>query len=139
VLYVDTRAITRTGTEDVKFEGTFDAFTTLVTLRDLLRNGNNLPSAAVRDRIGQMLGEVDGAHDAVLDGLRELGFRSSSMDVLKNRVEGLRIGRTESLSRVQDADITESIIELQRQDLAYQAALQVTSRVIQTSLQGLLR
>jgi flagellar hook-associated protein 3 FlgL len=86
-----------------------------------------------------MLGEVDGAHDAVLDGLRELGFRSSSMDVLKNRVEGLRIGRTESLSRVQDADITESIIELQRQDLAYQAALQVTSRVIQTSLQGLLR
>ncbi len=139
VLNVDVTALTRTGTEDVKFEGTFDAFTTLVTLRDLLKNDAGLPNQNVRDRIAQMLTEVDGAHDAVLDGLRELGFRSSSMDVLKNRVEGLRVSRTDSLSRVEDTDIAEAILELQRQDLSYQAALQVSARVIQTTLQGFLR
>ncbi|MBL8754066.1 MAG: flagellar hook-associated protein FlgL [Planctomycetes bacterium] len=139
VLNVDVTALARTGSEDVKFAGTFDAFTTLVTLRDLLQNDAGLPNQNVRDRIAQMLTEVDGAHDAVLDGLRELGFRSSSMDVLKNRVEGLRVSRTESLSSVEDTDIAEAILELQRQDLSYQAALQVSARVIQTTLQGFLR
>jgi flagellar hook-associated protein 3 FlgL len=59
--------------------------------------------------------------------------------VLKNRVEGLRIQHRESLSRIEDADLAESILELQRQDLSYQAALQVSARVIQTSLQNFLR
>lgn len=139
VLNVDTEQLARTGDEVVKYAGTFDAFTTLITLRDLLRNEAALPDDTVRDRIAQMLGEVDGAHDAVLDGLRELGFRSSSMDVLKNRVEGLRISRTESLSNVQDTDLAAAILEMQKQDMTYQAALQVSSRVIQTSLQGFLR
>jgi flagellar hook-associated protein 3 FlgL len=139
VLNVDVRGIARTGEEEVKFNGTFDAFTTLITLRDLLRNEQGLPGNVVRDRIAQMLVEVDGAHDSVLDGLRELGFRSSSMDVLQNRVEGLRVSRAESLSLVEDSDIAESILKLQQQDLAYQAALQVSARVVQLSLQGFLR
>jgi flagellin-like hook-associated protein FlgL len=139
VLNVDVGTLTSTGSVEVKYAGTFDAFTTLLSLRDLLSNDAGLPNQTVRDRIAQMLAEVDGAHDAVLDGLRELGFRSSSMDVLKNRVEGLRVARTESLSIVEDTDIAESILELQRQDLSYQAALQVSARVIQTSLQNFLR
>ncbi len=139
VLNVGVAALTKTGSEAVKFGGTFDAFTTLVALRDLLQNDGNLPNQIVRDRIAEMITEVDGAHDAVLDGLRELGFRSSSMDVLKNRVEGLRVSRTESLALVEDTDIAEAILEMQRQDISYQAALQVSARVIQTSLQGFLR
>lgn len=139
VLYVNTDTLNRTGSESVRFNGTFDTFTTLAELRDLLNNEEGLPDATVRDRIGNLLQEVDNAHDAVLDGLRELGFRSSSMDVLQNRVEGLRVSRTESLSLVEDTDIAESILELQRQDLSYQTALQVSARVLQTSLQGFLR
>lgn len=139
VLNVDVRNLTRTGTEDVKFPGTFDALTTLITMRDLLRNDAGLADDVVRDRIAQMMTEIETAHDAVLDGVRELGFRSSSMDAIGNRVEGLRVSRTESLSLVEDSDLAESILELQRQDMAYQAALQVSARVVQTSLQGFLR
>lgn len=139
VLYVNVADLARTGTDNVRYGGTFDVFTTLSELRDLLSNEEDLPDATVRDLIGDLLPEVDGAHNAVLDGLRELGFRSSSMDVLQNRVEGLRISRTESLSLVEDTDIAESILELQRQDLSYQTALQVSARVLQTSLQGFLR
>lgn len=139
VLNVDVSALTTTGDETVKHEGTFDAFTVLVTLRDLLRNNDSLPAETVRSRASQMLGEIDGAHDAVLDGLRELGFRSSSMQVLGNRVAGLQISSTESLSAIQDTDMAQAILDLQRQDISYQAALQIGSRVIQTSLQNFLR
>ncbi|MBM4061280.1 MAG: flagellar hook-associated protein 3 [Planctomycetes bacterium] len=138
VLVVDVEHLARTGAETVEYAGTFDAFTSLITLRDLLHNDAGLPDETVRGRIARMLVEVSGAHDAVLDGLRELGFRSSSMTVLQNRVDGLRVSRTESLSNVQDSDLAEAILELQRQDLSYQAALQIGSRVIQTSLQSFL-
>lgn len=138
VLNVDVRALVTTGTELVKHEGTFDAFTVLTTLRDLLRNGDSLPDETVRSRASQMLAEIDGSHDAVLDGLRELGFRSSSMQVLSNRVAGLQTSRTESLSAIQDTDMAQAILDLQRQDISYQAALQIGSRVIQTSLQNFL-
>jgi len=139
MLYLDVSNLDRAGTEDVKFDGTFDVFTTLAELRDVLANDGGYDDGYVRDRVGSLLAEIDGAHNSVLDGLRELGFRSSSMDVLQNRVEGMRISRTESLSRIEDTDIAESILQLQRQDLSYQTALQVSARVLQTSLQGFLR
>ena len=139
MLYLDPSNLSRVGSVDVKYGGTFDVFTTLAELRDALANENGLDDNTARDRIGSLLGEIDRAHDAVLDGLRELGFRSASMDVLQNRVEGQRIARTESLSRIEDTDIAQSILELQRQDLSYQTALQVSARVLQTSLQGFLR
>ncbi|MFT4512077.1 MAG: flagellin-like hook-associated protein FlgL [Planctomycetota bacterium] len=139
VLYVNTENLTQIGTDEVRYNGTFDVFTTLAELRNLLQNDEGLSDSTVRDLIGSLLPEVEDAHNAVLDGLRELGFRSSSMDVLQNRVEGLHISRTESLSLVQDTDIAAAILEFQRQDLSYQTALQVSARVLQTSLQGFLR
>lgn len=139
VLNIDVRDLARTGSEQVKYVGTFDIFTTLIALRDLLRNSDELPDAVVQQRITQLLPEVDNAHDAVLDGLRELGFRSSSTSALGNRVTSMRIARAESLSLVQDTDLAEAILAMQRQDMSYQAALQVGARVIQTSLQGFLR
>jgi flagellin-like hook-associated protein FlgL len=139
VLQVDVRQLTRTGVEQVEHAGTFDTFTLLITLRDLLVNEAGLPDDAIRDRTARLLGEIDGAHDAVLDGLSELGFRSSGLDVLENRVASLKLSGTQTLSLIQDADLAESILDLQRQDLTYQAALQVGARVIQTSLQDFLR
>jgi flagellar hook-associated protein 3 FlgL len=86
-----------------------------------------------------MLAEIDGAHDVVLDGLREMGFRSSSMELLEARVASISISSTESLSLVRDIDLAEAILEIQRQELAYQASLQVGARVLQTSLINFLR
>jgi flagellar hook-associated protein 3 FlgL len=137
--YFDPRGIARTGVEEVEHAGTFDAFTTLTTLRDLLRNEQGLADGEVQARVSRMMDAVSGAHEAVLDGLREIGFRSSSMDALKNRVEGLEASRQESLSRLEDTDITSAILEMQQQDISYQAALQISAKVIQNSLMGFLR
>jgi flagellar hook-associated protein 3 FlgL len=138
VLQVDVQNLTRTGSEVVKHEGTFDAFTVMITLRDLLQNADGLDSETVQERTSAMLAEIDNAHDAVLDGLRELGFRSASMDMLSNRVANLEMSRQESLSALQDTDFAQAVLDLQQQDLAYQAALQIGSRVLQTTLQNYL-
>lgn len=139
VLYVDTTGIQRVGEEEVRYEGTFDVFTTLISLRDLLGNEAGLEEAAVADRIRELLPEAKASHDEVLDGLRRLGFRSSSMDLLSNRVEGLKISRTESLSVARDTELSDAILELQQKDISYQASLQVANRVISLSLNGFLR
>lgn len=85
-----------------------------------------------------MLDRIDRAHEDILDGLRELGFRSSSMDLLRSRVENISASSAESLSLIQDTDIAEAILQLQQQDLAYRASLQVGARVLQTSLMNYL-
>jgi flagellar hook-associated protein 3 FlgL len=139
VLNVNVTALSRTGDEHVKYSGTFDSFTTLISLRQLLKNSEQLPDNVVRDRISSMLSEIDSAHNGILDGVRELGFRSSSMDSLQSRVSNLQLSQTTSLSRVQDTDMAQAILEMQRQDMTYQAALQIGARVVQTSLTGFLR
>jgi flagellar hook-associated protein 3 FlgL len=137
-VHIDVTGLARIGTNEIKHEGTFDAFTLLVSLRDILQNENSVSDSTVRDRASALLSEIDSAHDAVLDGLSELGFRSSSMQALDNRVAGLRTSREKSLSDLQDTDMAQAILDLQRQDISYQAALQIGSRVIQTSLQNFL-
>ena len=104
-----------------------------------MRNDNGLPSGDVQSRLSGMLAEIDGALDAVLDGTREVGFRSASMDALRNRVEDLSAASQDSLSRLQDTDVTEAILRLQQQDISYQAALQISARMVQTNLNGFLR
>ncbi len=139
VLNVDVTSVDRSGNESVKFPGTFDVFTTLISLRDILRNDSGETAQTVGTRVSKMLDEVDGAHDAILDGLRELGFRSSSLELLRTRVDSIRIATTESLSLVRDTDLAEAILEIQRQELSYQASLQVGARVLQISLLNFLR
>jgi flagellar hook-associated protein 3 len=137
-VHIDPRNLARIGTDEITHGGTFDAFTLLISLRDILQNTNGVSDETVRQRASAMLAEIDSAHDSVLDGMSELGFRSASMQALDNRVSGLRTSREKSLSDLQDTDMAQAILALQRQDIAYQAALQMGSRVIQTSLQNFL-
>lgn len=137
-VHIDVTGLSRIGSDEIEHGGTFDAFTLLISLRDILQNTNSVSDETVRNRASALLSEIDSAHDSVLDGLSELGFRSASMQALDNRVSGLRVSREKSLSDLQDTDMAEAILALQRQDIAYQAALQMGSRVIQTSLQNFL-
>jgi flagellar hook-associated protein 3 FlgL len=139
VLNVDVSGLVRVGTEQVHHAGTFDVFTTLVAVRDALRNDQGLPDQEVARRVGALLGEIDFAHDRVLDGVRDLGQRSQHMEFVKARVERLDLTGREGLSRLEDTDLAESILEMTQQDYTYQASLQVAARIMQTSLLNYLR
>lgn len=139
VLNVDPSGITGTGLTELRFEGTFDAFNSLVALRDLLKDVDGLGPHLVTERITDLIGNLDSASEIVLEGLRSVGARGSQMDLTKNRMNRLEITMLDSLSREQDIDLAETILQMTQADTSYQASLQVGARVIQRSLLDFLR
>jgi flagellin-like hook-associated protein FlgL len=139
VVNVAVGGIGRTGTEELRFAGTFDVFTTLIAVRDTLQNAAGLPDRDVATRLSSLLAEIDFAHDAVLDGARDLGDRTQQVEMLRNRVQSLDVATQDALSRIADADFAESVLAIQRQEFGYEAALRVGARILETSLLDYLR
>jgi flagellin-like hook-associated protein FlgL len=99
---------------------------------------DGLAQSEIGERLSSYLSRIDNAHDDLLDSLRSLGFRSANMQLLGNRVESLKATSEESLSLARDTELTSALVDFQRQELNYQAAIQVGARVVQVSLLKLL-
>jgi flagellar hook-associated protein 3 FlgL len=85
------------------------------------------------------LGALDAARDQILSALGDVGARSNRLEGVRDRAVSLELNLTQRLSEVESVDLPETIMELQLQEVAYQAALSATSRVIQPSLLDFLR
>ena len=85
------------------------------------------------------LGGLDLALENILKYRAELGARSSRLDMVKARIIHDRTDMEEILSRNEDIDVAESITKLKMLELAHQAALGVTARIIQPTLLDFLR
>jgi flagellar hook-associated protein 3 FlgL len=68
-----------------------------------------------------------------------IGARTRRLETMKDRNDTDGITLKQSLSQVEDADLAQVTLELQMQQVAYQAALQATAKVIQPSLVDFLR
>ncbi|HLU39229.1 MAG TPA: flagellin, partial [Planctomycetota bacterium] len=134
VLHVDVTQLARAGTEAVTYHGTFDAFTLLIELRDTLLAAPSTDPATTSARLQALLAEVESAHGGILDGLAAFGGRSEQMTALTTRLDNLELSARESLSDAEDADLTESILKMNQQQLVYQASLAVSARIVQTTL-----
>lgn len=71
--------------------------------------------------------------------LAEVGVRFSRIETMKDRNSSDALTMKQNLSNVEDADMAQAIMELQMQEVSYQAALQATARAIQPSLVDFLR
>lgn len=112
-------------------------------------NGDNV--LAVLDRVISQLdsGDVKGLSDsidAIDTGLRRIGDQQSKIGVSTNRIESaMRRNSDEVLSlrgelaEVEDVDLAEAVMELQTQEVAYQATLSALSRALQPSLVDFIR
>ncbi len=132
-------ALRLAGSEELRFAGTFDVFTALIAVRDSLQNAAGLPDATVAARLSSLLGEIDFAHDAVLEGARDQGDRTQHVELLRARVQSLDESTQDALSRIADADFAEAVLALQRQEFGYEAALRVGARILETSLLDYMR
>ena len=79
------------------------------------------------------------AHDQILGAVQERGYKAQSLDMLEDRVDTLTLTGQESLSMVQDTDLSAAILELTQRQFGFQAALQVAAQVVQISLLDFLR
>jgi flagellar hook-associated protein 3 FlgL len=109
------------------FTRTVDLFATLVTLRDALTADDTAGIAATMDTLSRGIDQVNTASGVVGVAVQRLeAIRTRNQEDL-TRVEALR-------SKVQDANITEVYVELQKLQNAFDASLAAGAKAMKASL-----
>jgi len=134
VLYVDATNLSSTGLDMVRVPGTYDAFNALINLRDLLSNTQSLSES-------QQVGLIEASSASLQELTETLAEKQvslgSSIGFLENHVErldGIRFNVLQERSLVEEADIAQLAIDLSRHEVLYQMSLQITSKLMSTSL-----
>lgn len=109
-----------------------DLFSLLADISANLRSGDT-------DALGANLSALDDRLLVVQNQLAKVGARYHQVEAMRDRAESDKLTLTHGLSEVEDIDLPKTIVDLQLQEVAYQAALSATARVIQPSLLDFLR
>ena len=107
-------------------------FDKLTQLSDSLRAGD---TAA----IGAGLSDLDTAMTRVTSALGDVGARYNRLDRASQAASDLELSLTSSLSEVEYVDLARATMDLNMQQVAYQAGLSATARLVQPSLSDFLR
>lgn len=104
-----------------------DIFKTLEDLKTALTNDN-------LSGIQNAMTRLDNHFDHISTKISDLGSKMLRMEIKETILQDMNITNTERLSNIEDADIAEAIIELKQKELAYQAALASSAKVMKLSL-----
>ena len=106
----------------------------LKLLGDVADHLSSDPSALTAD-----LDALDAAFTNVTNALSDVGARYNRIEAMQTRAEDAMVTLRGGLSEVEDIDLPKTVMDLQMQQVAYQAALSATAKVIQPSLLDFLR
>ncbi len=114
---------------DLMDSGVFDV---LIELREVL---------AVNDDEGaaSLLEDLQSASDNILGLDAQNGLVKSNMTMTATRLETAKTNIMSFLSETEDADLAEVIMEYNGAEMAYQAALQITSKALQLNIMDFVR
>lgn len=82
---------------------------------------------------------IDAAFSKVQRAIGDVGARENRVDNTQTQVESHRLDLVSRISENEDADLPETIMNLQSQQVGYQAALGAAAKVMQTSLLDFLK
>ncbi len=82
---------------------------------------------------------LDQALSTVLRALGDVGAREARVDMTRANVDSHRLSVVAQISQNEDVDLPETIMNLQAQQVGYQAALGGAAKILQTSLMDFLR
>ncbi len=86
------------------------------------------------DGIQTAMDNLDADFDHISKKISDVGSKMVRMEIKEAIFQDLKINNTERLSKIEDADLAEAIIDLEEKKLAYQAALSSSANVMQLSL-----
>ncbi len=115
---------------DVFGEGATSVFALIDTIAAEVRGGGN---------VSPRLTELDARLQTMLGELADVGTRYKQLETSQKAAEAARADAKGQLSAIEDMDLAETLVEIQAQEVAYQAALGATARVLQPSLLDFLR
>ncbi|MFH2002627.1 MAG: flagellar hook-associated protein FlgL [Planctomycetota bacterium] len=136
VTNIDSSGIVRTGEEHLAYSGTFDIFQVLAAIRDDLYNTDGLSEPEQLASISARLTELTNAHEDVLASLSDLGGRSARLDMMSFRLEEYDLKIQSLTAGIEDADVTEAIMDLQMANQGMQLAQSVIAAIMQSSILG---
>jgi flagellar hook-associated protein 3 FlgL len=106
---------------------TSDVFSTIRTLRDAIQNGD---LSAVKDQLDDVK-----AHLGNVTTIRsEIGARIASLDTASNSLTDTRLTLSGLLSKTEDVDTAQAIVDLQTRQNMYEAAISTASKILSLSL-----
>ena len=89
--------------------------------------------------VGARLNDIDARMESMLSQRAAVGTRYGALEAAQKANAMTVVELKGQIAAVEDIDLAEVIVELQSQEVAYQAALGATSRVLQPSLLEFLR
>ncbi|MCF7972295.1 MAG: flagellar hook-associated protein FlgL [Phycisphaerae bacterium] len=134
VLYVDAANLSATGVEMVSVPGTYDVFNALINLRDLLLNTHSLSESQQVDLIEASATNIQELNSLLAEKQVDIGARMGFLENHINRLENIKFNVQEERSSVEEADIAQIAIDLSRHEVLYQMSLQITAKLMSTSL-----
>jgi flagellar hook-associated protein 3 FlgL len=134
VLYVDATNINSTGTEMVQVPGTYDVFSSLISIRDLLENDRDIPEADLKSLMDKLTESLDEVNNNLLQKQVSIGAKIGFLDNLKNNLENIKFDTEEEATVLQEADIAQIAIDLSRREALYQLSLETAGRLMSVSL-----
>jgi len=108
----------------------------LDVLRDAVDHLRAGDGAALR---GTDLTRLDASLDSLLEVRAANGARTNRLEAAMTRLGEVEESTVRQLSSVEDADFAETLIQLNSQTAAYQAALRAGANIVQSSLMDFLR
>ncbi|MFZ3171730.1 MAG: flagellar hook-associated protein FlgL [Carboxydocellales bacterium] len=115
-------------------------FKTIPDIFQLLTDiSNDLTTANTANLSGSRITEIDAAMDRVLSIRAEVGAKTNRLELTQTRLEDSKLNFTALLSKVEDADMGETITQLKMQENVYSATLAAGARIIQPTLLDFLR
>ena len=108
-----------------------DMFSTLSDIADALESPSFTPhdAAAINDRIGRAIENIDRASDRIVDVRARIGARLNTTDDQSNLNAGVGVDLKSALSKVQDTDYASAVSRLNLQMTGLQAAQAAYVRV----------
>jgi flagellar hook-associated protein 3 FlgL len=85
------------------------------------------------------LGRADKNLDTLLEMRARNGARTNRLEAASTRLDEIQEALTKQLSNVEDADFAKTMIDLNSQSVAYNAALKAGANIVQSSLMDFLR
>lgn len=134
VLYVDATNINSTGIEMVSIPGTYDVFSTLISVRDLLENERGLSDTQLQQCRNRLSDSLDEVRVLLIDKITSIGSKIGFISDLKDSLENVKFDMADEATLLQEADIAQVAIDISRREVLYQMSLSVAGKLMSISL-----
>lgn len=134
VVFLDTTAITRAGTDQLEFTETADAFAAINNLRQDLLNTRDLSPSDRNAALSRRLADLDAIQNHVLDVIGIESVSQEQLERLSTRTGDLILSEKLELNDTVSADFTAAVIKLQELTNLQQYTIAAVGRTLSTSL-----